>query len=137
MNDKEKIAMVRGYIFAKAWEQTPMFIDQMGCVGFYEDSKKEILSSILSATEKTQSFLDVYTAIKDRENKELFDDGECDYFNKDLRDGVFSDIDDILSESVTFNFFHTSPSGMIDAGNYEELNGRGKEYNENLNKGKK
>ena len=37
---------------------------------------------------------------------------------------------------VTFKFFHTSPAGMIDVGNYEALNGRGEQYNENLRNAK-
>jgi hypothetical protein len=44
----------------------------------------------------------------------------------------FEAIDDILSDNANIRFYHTSNSGMIDLGNYESLNGRGKEYNERL-----
>ena len=71
------------------------------------------------------------------ENEQFFDDrNDFEIFNKDSRDQIFGHIDDILKDVVTFKFFHTSPAGMIDAGNYEALNGRGEQYNENLRNAK-
>ena len=137
MTLEEKISMIRGYIFAKGWEQAPTFVDQMGCTDHWEEYRQKILGLILDATEKKESFLDVYKTIKKMENEQFFDDeNDFEIFNKDSRDQIFGHIDDILKDVVTFKFFHTSPAGMIDVGNYEALNGRGEQYNENLRNAK-
>lgn len=135
MTLEERFAMIRGYILARGWENVPMFVDQMGCTNSYEEYRKNILSDILKATEKKESFLDVYMVLRKKENEAYFDE-ECGRFNQDSRDQIFGDIDNILKDNVNFAFFHTSEAGMIDFGNYEALNGRGKEYNEKLRNAK-
>ena len=129
---EEKISMIQGYIFARGWEQVPTFVDQMGCVDSYEEYSYELLNDILDATREKETFLSVYEHIKKTENKKDFGDGNEESFNEDYKHRTFKDIDSILSDNVEICFFHTSNAGMVDLGNYEALNGRGKEYNEKL-----
>ena len=129
---EEKISMIQGYILARGGEQVPTFVDQMGCVDSYEEYSYELLNDILDATREKETFLSVYEHIKKTENKKDFGDGNEESFNEDYKHRTFKDIDSILSDNVEICFFHTSNAGMVDLGNYEALNGRGKEYNEKL-----
>ena len=129
---EEIISMIQGYILARGWEQVPTFVDQMGCVDSYEEYSYELLNDILDATREKETFLSVYEHIKKTENKKDFGDGNEESFNEDYKHRTFKDIDSILSDNVEICFFHTSNAGMVDLGNYEALNGRGKEYNEKL-----
>jgi hypothetical protein len=129
---EEKIAMIEGYIFARGWEQVPMFVDQMGCIDSYEEYSYQLLNDILDATRGKETFLSVYEDIKKTENKKDFGNGNEGSFNEDYKDRTFKDIDSILSDNVKIYFFHTSNAGMVDLGNYEALNGRGEKYNEKL-----
>ena len=135
---EEKIAMIEGYILAKGWEQAPMLVDQSGCVDSYEQYKASILKKILGALQKKESFLDVYEKIKENESKKDINQFENDeeYFNHDLRNMYFENIDSILDDNVDISFYQTSHTGMIDIGNYETLHGRGDKFKEMLKKQK-
>ena len=56
MTLEEKISMIRGYIFAKGWEQAPTLVNQAGCTDHWEEYREKILGLILDATEKKRKF---------------------------------------------------------------------------------
>ena len=74
MTLEEKISMIRGYIFAKGWEQAPTLVNQAGCTDHWEEYREKILGLILDATEKKESFLDVYKTIKILKKEGVFED---------------------------------------------------------------
>ena len=103
---EEKIAMIEGYILAKGWEQAPMLVDQSGCVDSYEEYKASLLTKILGALQKKESFLDVYEKIKENESEKDINKFENDeeYFNYDLKNMYFENIDSILDDNVFILF---------------------------------
>ena len=41
MTLEEKISMIRGYIFAKGWEQAPTLVNQAGCTDHWEEYREK------------------------------------------------------------------------------------------------